>query len=238
MAASVAGVLILTWPERPVAALAESARGDPSQEKKTAFINLIVPHVRVVNAGILREHRRLLAIRKDVAEGGKPGFFDSRWLKRVAADYECQMQALIDLSSLDQLLVRVDVVPTSLVVAQAAAESAWGTSRFAVRGNNLFGTRAYDGKGLVPRAREPGEKFKVAAYGSVRDSIADYINNLNTGESYLELRMTRRELRRRGQPATGAILAAGLAGYSGRGASYVEIIRAIIAGNKLGRFDP
>jgi Bax protein len=233
----VTGALIFTWPEQPLPALAESAGRDPSEEKKAAFINFLLPHVRVVNAGILRERRRLNEIRKDVAQGGKPGFFDARWLKKVAEDYECEVPAKIGLSFIDQLLVRVDVVPASLVIAQAAEESGWGTSRFAVRGNNLFGMRVYDGRGLVPRARERGEKFKVATYGSVRESIADYINNLNTGENYLDLRMTRRDLRRRGQPATGAALASGLASYSSRGPGYVESIRAIIAGNKLGRFD-
>ncbi len=229
--------LILTRPARPEPPLPAGGGSETPQEKKAAFINYLVPHVSEVNASILRDRRRLVAIRKDVADGAQPGYFDARWLKKIVADYEGEWPQRITTSFLDQMLVRVDAVPPSLVIAQAAQESGWGTSRFALRGNNLFGLRAYDGKGLVPKARDPGEKFKVAAYKSVRDSIADYMNNLNTGENYIDLRMTRRELRLRGQPVTGAALVAGLSGYSGRGPSYVEAIRAIIIANNLGRFD-
>lgn len=235
--AGVTGLFIFTWPKRPDPPLPTGAAADTPQEKKNAFINFVVPYVREINAGILRDRRRLLSIRQDVASGEQPGYFDARWLKKIVADYECEWPEKINTSFMDQMLVRVDAVPPSLVVAQAAEESGWGSSRFAQRGNNLFGTRAYDGKGFVPKARDTGEKFRVATYQSVRESIADYINNLNTGESYIELRMTRRELRRRGQPVTGPALVAGLTAYSGRGASYVETILAIISANRLGRFD-
>lgn len=233
----VAGALILLSSERRDRPLPDAADSDSPQEKKAAFIDYLVPYVREVNADILRERRRLSALRKDVAGGDQPGYFDARWLKKISADYECELPERITTTFLDQLLMRVDAVPASLILAQAAEESGWGTSRFAQHGNNLFGMRAYDGKGLVPRRRGSGEKFKVATYESIRESIADYVNNLNTGENYLELRQTRRELRRRGQPATGLALAACLGGYSGRGGDYVESIQAIIRGNKLGRFD-
>ena len=230
-------VLILTRPARPEPSLPVGSSSDTPQEKKAAFINYLVPQVREVNARILRDRRRLTAILQDVAAGDQPGYFDGRWLKKLVADYGAELPERITTSFLDQMLVRVDVVPPSLVIAQAAVESGWGTSRFAQRGNNLFGLRAYGGKGLTPKARDAGEKFKVAAYPSVHESVAEYINNLNTGESYIDLRMTRRELRQRGQPVTGTALVSGLAGYSGRGADYVETILAVITANKLGRFD-
>jgi Bax protein len=234
---ALAGAFVLAWPEREEAALPDANSADTPQEKKQAFIDYVLPYIREVNADILRDRRRLSAIRRDLAGGDPPGYFDARWLKKIAEDYETDLPEKVDLKFVDQLLIRVDAVPASLVLAQAAEESGWGTSRFARHGNNLFGMRAYDGKGLVPPAREAGEKFRVATYPTVRDSIADYINNLNTGENYLGLRLARRDLRRRGQPATGANLAAGLSGYSGRGANYVETIRALIASNRLGRYD-
>ena len=237
MAAGGIGALVFSLPKRPEPPLPDGKGLDTPQEKKAAFISYLVPYVREINTHLLADRQRLLSIRKDVASGGEPWFINARWLKKMAADYECEQPARIDVAFLDEMLIRVDIVSPSLVVAQAAEESGWGTSRFARRGNNLFGKRAYNGKGLTPQEREPGEKFKVAAYPSVRDSIADYMHTLNVSENYLDLRKIRRELRRKGQPVSGVALAAGLAGYSGRAADYVETIIAIIQGNKLGRFD-
>ncbi len=231
------GGLAVVSSKRPPPPLPDGSGPGTPQEKKAAFIDYLVPYVRGVNAAILADRRRLLSIRQDVARGGSPGMFDARWLKKIVADYEMELPAEIDPAFLDHLLLRVDIVPASLVLAQAAEESGWGSSRFAQHGNNLFGMRAYNGTGFVPREREAGEKFRVAIYPSVRESIADYVSNLNTGENYIELRAERRALRQRGQALTGQALAARLGGYSRRGAEYVETILAIIRGNRLGRFD-
>src|SRR5690606_31333266 len=100
------------------------------------------------------------------------GWLDRRWLARIAADYDLERPETFDAVFVDRLLRRVDVIPPSLVLAQAANESAWGTSRFAQLGNNLFGMRSYEpGTGIVPKKRPRGETWEVAAYDSVRDSI-------------------------------------------------------------------
>src|ERR1019366_387998 len=119
--------------------LPDGAGPGTALEKKAAFIDYLLPYVRDVNAEILRDRGRLFAVRRAVAGGGSPGIFDGRWLKRISADYEMQLPARIDAAFLDHLLLRVDVIPPSLVLAQAAEESGWGASRFAQHGNNLFG---------------------------------------------------------------------------------------------------
>jgi Bax protein len=134
------------------------------------------------------------------------------------------------------LLQRVDVVPVSLVLAQAAKESAWGRSRFAREGNNLFGEWCFTaGCGMVPRRRESGKTHEVETFPSVRAAVASYIHNLNSHPSYRMLRSIRASLREAGKPLNGLALARGLEAYSAQGSDYVASVRDIIRKNRLGR---
>ncbi|WP_082780809.1 glucosaminidase domain-containing protein [Cephaloticoccus primus] len=178
---------------------------------------------------------------------------DVRWLWGLARDYALALPAEeataqteertaappaeIDLGFIDQLLLRVDTLPPSLVLAQAAIESAWGTSRFARQGNNLFGLRSYDGRGLVPRRRAAGARFRVAIYASPRDSVRAYFQTLNTQPAYHRLWALRAEARRSGQPLSGLRLADGLSAYSERGEAYVRQVKALIRDNPLDRIE-
>src|SRR5690606_24219440 len=129
---------------------------------------------------------------------------------------------------------RVDILPSSLVLAQAANESAWGTSRFALEGNNFFGQWCWsEGCGLVPQQRHSGAAHEVQSYASVADSVRSYFMNINTFPSYLELRRTRQRLRDQGKPLDRHALAEGLERYTERGAEYVKEVRAIIQVNEL-----
>jgi len=163
--------------------------------------------------------------------------FDDRWLRDLAENYELDPPAHPDAAFADHLLRRVDVIAPSLVLAQAANESAWGTSRFARHGNNLFGMRTWDGEGLVPHHRAEGKTFKVATYDSVRDSLTDYVHNLNTNERYRHLRQIRVDLHQHGKPISGVALANGLNAYSKLGADYIDNIQSIIQSNGLERYD-
>jgi uncharacterized FlgJ-related protein len=137
-------------------------------------------------------------------------------------------------NALAALLQRVDTLPVSLVLAQAAIESGWGTSRFAREGNNLFGQWCFDpGCGLVPAARRTGARHEVAAYASVNDSIDAYLLNINTHSAYRDLRELRARARAEGREPTGLELATGLRSYSERGELYVQDVRSIIRGNGL-----
>ncbi len=132
-----------------------------------------------------------------------------------------------------RLAKRVDVVPVELALAQAANESAWGTSRFARQGNNFFGQWCYtSGCGIVPTRRNAGATHEVKAFDSPGASVRAYIHNLNTAKAYQPLRGIRLHLRRNKQPLDAMIMASGLSGYSERGAAYVKNIRTIIRRNR------
>jgi Bax protein len=126
----------------------------------------------------------------------------------------------------------VDAVPDHLVLAQAANESAWGTSRFAREGNNLFGQWCFrQGCGLVPASRPDGATYEVARFESVSQSIGSYMHNLNTGRTYQELREIRALARENGHDPDANAMAAGLMSYSERGEDYISELRSMIRHN-------
>ena len=138
----------------------------------------------------------------------------------------------------ETLLRRVDVVPPSLALAQAANESAWGTSRFARDGNNYFGQWCFEqGCGLVPKRRDEGRAHEVATFSSPVESVERYMANLNTHDAYRPLRERREQLRESEAPITGIQLAAGLEKYSERGEEYIAELRSMIRFNNLGAYD-
>ncbi|GAA3973444.1 glucosaminidase domain-containing protein [Allohahella marinimesophila] len=138
------------------------------------------------------------------------------------------------LKALEQRLLPV---PASLPLAQAAIESAWGTSRFARMGNNLFGQWCFQqGCGMVPRARPADGAHEVASFASVYDSVVAYLLNINGHPAYTDLRALRVAAIEAGQAPDGALLAEGLVSYSQRGQVYVDEIRTLIRNNKLSRY--
>ncbi len=135
------------------------------------------------------------------------------------------------------LLLRVDVVPASLIVAQAAKESGWGTSRFAIQGNNYFGIWCfYQGCGLKPLRREANRTHEVASFDSVEQGVRYYVRTINTHVAYRELREMRAEARKSRQSLQGEQLANGLVRYSERGIAYVREVQSMIRDNNLQRF--
>ena len=137
-----------------------------------------------------------------------------------------------------ELLIKIDEVPPSLVVAQAINESGWGRSRFAREANNLFGMWCYTpGCGLVPERRRANDKHEVKRYASIQDSVNEYLRNINRNKAYIELRELRARQRQRMQLLSGEYLAQGLSEYSSIGAEYVNRIRNIIDSRQLDRLD-
>jgi len=133
---------------------------------------------------------------------------------------------------LSRMLLRVDVLPEELVLSQAANESAWGTSRFAVEGNNYFGQWCYrKGCGLVPASRTEGSTHEVAVFETAYLSVNAYFMNVNRNKAYTELRQIRAEQRTAGQTITGTKLAEGLSRYSERGHEYIDEIQSMIRHN-------
>ena len=153
-------------------------------------------------------------------------------LEEIAREYKLRDADFQSEETYTKLLMRVDKVPVSLALIQAANESAWGTSYFAREGNNMFGQWCFtEGCGLVPRNRAEGAKHEVAAYPSVAHSVRAYIRNLNSHAAYTYFRNLRYELRQKNEPLKGDYLAIGLQKYSSKGMEYVNVIRSMIRSN-------
>ena len=134
----------------------------------------------------------------------------------------------------EELLLRVDVLPNSLILAQAAIESGWGTSRFALEGNNLFGLRSLSGYGMVPKERNQGKVFKVSRFKDLQSSIDYYLWNINSHPKYDELRQIRSS---ETYPYDPFNLARGLYHYSEIGEEYVQMVIWLIEYNNLQEYD-
>ena len=203
-----------------------------AKRRKAVFLELVLPLILEANTHIAVERRRLLYISAMIKSGISLPANLQHWLARLALRYKTEP------GRLDILLKRVDVIPVSLAMAQAAMESGWGTSRFATQGNAIFGQwTTAGGKGLVPTAREEGKTHKVRAFDRLSDSVAAYILNLNTHRAYRGLRAMRLEARQKGMRPDGHALAAGLEPYSEKGMEYVELLRGMIRVNRLSPLD-
>ena len=159
-------------------------------------------------------------------------------VKRIAKRYNLPDFSLTRKADWQELLARVDVVPPSMILAQAANESAWGKSRFARLGYNYFGQWCYTpGCGIVPLKRAKNAHHEVKRFRSIYDSISGYMHNINTNRSYLGFRKMRHALRIKHQTLSGMRLAAGLINYSERRQQYVNSIRSLIRHHRLEKYD-
>lgn len=199
--------------------------------RKLQFFEYFRPIVTAQNNAIAAERAKLEVLR------GRPNdlsWFETRWLNQIALKYAIVSEDIPVERLLDSLLDRVDVIPVSLVLAQAAKESGWGTSRFAREGHNYFGQRCFRvGCGVVPNARTERQKFEVATFDSPQHAVASYFANLNTHTEYAALRAYRSEQRAAGEQATGTALAGHLTRYSERRQAYVDDIQSLIQFNNL-----
>ncbi|MDG3440335.1 glucosaminidase domain-containing protein [Nitrospirillum amazonense] len=162
---------------------------------------------------------------------------DQVWVARLAARYGMDPARKIDL---DALLRRVDVVPVSMALAQAAEESGWGTSRFAQHGNALFGQLTWseeEKEGITPRNRHPGDTSRFRKFEDLLECVRVYMQNLNTHDAYAQFRATRASLRRQGKPLDTMLLLNTLDKYSELGPVYVKAVRSLIRTNNLRDFD-
>jgi len=206
-----------------------------TQVRKAEFFAFLDPIVVEVSADVSAEREFILETAREIEAGKNPSWLTRRKLDRLARYYEVETEDT-DLATeiLPELERRIDIVPRSLVFVQAAKESGWGTSRFALQGNNLFGQRCYSsGCGIAPAGIQPGAKFGVARFSTVSASVASYVRNLNTHPQYEEFRRQRHSLRDAEAELTGIALADSLVDYSERGEDYVAEIKALIRQNAL-----
>jgi len=197
---------------------------------KAAFYAYLTPMVIHHNDAIRDQRARLKEVQQKISSGTPLSGADRRWLNTLAEQYELESdQEMMQQTLVQKLLLRVDTVPLELALVQAAKESGWGRSRFAVEANNLFGQWCYvEGCGMVPSNRAAGANHEIEVFSSVSEAMRRYMNNLNTHDSYSDFRRLRQQLRESGKPLTGMALVNGLILYSERREAYVEDIRGML----------
>jgi Bax protein len=222
-----------TWRDRSVKDLSP-------QDKKRLFFRVIAPIVLRINELILEDRVRANELTERLTQGQRVTPDDQVWLTKLAVKYKVleSTSERLDRNAFAELLMRVDVIPPSLALAQAANESGWGTSRFAEQGNALFGQWSW-GTGLKPteqRTSEFGDR-RIAAFGSTAQAAYSYALNLNTEHAYRDFRLKRAVLRRQKQRISGTLLSETLVHYSERGQAYVNDLEALIRLNRLDAVD-
>ena len=204
-------------------------------ERKKEFFNYLLPLINNHNASILKARHK---ISQWSQHPDSLGWFDHFQLENFLETYQLDNFNINNEHDWAKLLRRVDVIPASLALAQAANESGWGTSRFAREGNNYFGQWCYKkGCGIVPKGRGTRDVHEVATFNSPSDSVASYLRNLNSHKAYKTLRKIRVIMREEEQSIRGAELVKGLDKYSQRGQDYIIELRSIILHNNLQKYD-
>ncbi|GIU24460.1 glucosaminidase domain-containing protein [Shewanella sp. MBTL60-007] len=215
-----------TLPSYYVENLPSDLNALPVSQKTTGFIRLLLPTIKAVN-------ERILLVRDELNRlSAKPksqwSEAEKRWVQTLSDSYAIQS------GEIAELLLHIDIIPAGMVLAQGIDESGWGTSHFAIAGNNLYGEHLpHDGGKFLTT---PGGHVKVAAFSDLYQSTASYMHNLNTTRAYKELRLLRQQLRTQ-EKLTGYELVQSLLHYSSRGQAYVDNLRALIKRHRLDDFD-
>ena len=200
---------------------------ESTKKRKEFFIQIVLPLILKENNNIRIDRKRLFSI----INKSNNSDLEKKWLAKKYKQYG------IPSKDLSTLKIRMDEIPVSLALAQAAKETGWGTSRFALEGNALFGQWTWSGEGLRPKESDKNEGHKVMKFNVLQASVRAYQRNLNTHSSYKDFRKARAELRDNGKPLDSFILAEYLDKYAETGEKYVEVLKKIIAQNSLKDFD-
>ena len=197
------------------------------KKRKEFFIQIILPLILEENKNINLDRKRLFSI----INKSNNSSTEKSWLEKKYRQYGIPSR---DLSILKR---RMDIVPVSLAIAQAAKETGWGTSRFAQQGNALFGQWTWSGEGLKPKDAEKSQGHKVMRFNVLQASVRAYQRNINTHSSYENFRLARAKLRDLGKALDSMILSTHLDKYAETGNEYVKVLQKIIQQNNLKDFD-
>ena len=198
-----------------------------TKKRKELFLQIVLPLILEENNKIRLDRIKLFTIIKK----SQNSIVEKKWLNEKYKQYG------VNSKDLSTLKIRMDEIPTSLALAQAAKETGWGTSRFALEGNALFGQWTWSGEGLKPKESDSSEGHKVMKFNILQASVRAYQRNLNTHKSYKDFRKARAELRSEGKELDSIILSEYLDKYAETGTKYVEILKKIIEQNNLKDFD-
>ncbi len=207
-----------------------------SSRKKSIFVQALLPMILLANQEIAEERADLLNLQGLLVNNQTLEEAQLHRLSTLQQRYAVKGEPTAS-KTLAQLHRRIDQVPAELALAQAANESAWGTSRFSQLGNNLFGEWTFTpGTGIIPEGRPEGATYEVKRFNTLYDSIRSYLRNLNTHSAYADFRQLRTAARERGETPNGISLAEGLTKYSTRREAYVLDLQNLIRQNKLQRY--
>ena len=207
---------------------------EDTKYRKAMFLRILLPLVLLENEALEKTRNRMNTLLENIEQGKALSLVQLADLKSISKKYNIKGSPLTNPEVRKMLRKRVDIVPPSLALAQAANESGWGNSRFAMEASNLFGIWTYNEKdGVVPDRRDSGKKHLVRKFDSLRDSVRVYMHTLNTHLAYAELREIRSQMKKVGVDLNGIAIAEGLKKYSILGEEYVRLIQEIIATNNL-----
>ena len=236
----------LEVPRVLIAAISErwqkTAQKLPVPVKKEIFYRFMLPLVVHANTMVLERRERLQCMRATIAKGNPLAESDEAWLREIAVLLRIADREEISTASgsqawatiIDQALYKLDVIPAGLALGQAAYESGYGTSRFAVEGNALFGQWTFGGEGLAPeQQRKALGDHRIATFDWPFDSVRGYFINLSAHPAYEDFRRIRAEYKAAGKKMSSLALAEGLKNYSERGQAYVDTLKGIIRTNNL-----
>jgi len=192
------------------------------KEKKETFLQILLPLVVAENENIKKDRENLLKILKD-----NESKESKKWLTKKYKAYK------ISDRNISELIEKIDIIPTSIALAQAAKESGWGTSRFALEGNAIYGQWTWNGDGIEPLEKTKDQNHKILKFPLLRASVKAYINNLNTHRGYKSFRLKRAELRKQNKKSAGLELIHELENYAQTGKEYTRILEKIIKQNDL-----
>ena len=198
-----------------------------TKKRKEFFIQIVLPLILKENNNIRLDRKRLF----DIINKSSNTISEKKWLDKKYKQYG------IPSKDLTILKIRMDEIPVSLALAQAAKETGWGTSRFAQEGNALFGQWTWSGEGLKPKDADKSQGHKVMKFNVLQASVRAYQRNLNTHSTYKSFRIARAELRDKGKDLDSMILSKYLDEYAQTGEKYVEVLQQIIKQNRLKDFD-
>ena len=195
--------------------------------KKETFIKIVLPLIVAENEKILEDRFKLKKItsRKITTD------LEKQWLRQKFLEYKVKK------GNVEELKIKMDIIPASIALAQAAKESGWGTSRFALEGNAIFGQWTWNGKGIAPLHRDKEKNHKILKFPILRASVKAYKNNLNSHKSYIKFRAMRKDLRDKNKKISGLELTKALDNYAETGSEYTRILEQIINQNKLMDFE-
>jgi len=200
---------------------------ESTKKRKEFFIQIVLPLVLKENNNIRLDRKMLF----NIINKSNNTQLEKKWLEKKYKQYG------VSSKDLSVLKVRMDEVPVSLAIAQAAKETGWGTSRFAQEGNALFGQWTWSGEGLKPKEADEDKGHKVMKFNVLQASVRAYQRNLNTHRSYENFRLARAQLRDAGKKLDSIILSQFLDNYAETGNQYVDVLQKIIKQNNLKDFD-